>query len=68
MCVQKANGLLNDHHGGSETSEPHSYLPGLQNLGVALWKFQLQTAGTLHGQPGQTSAVLARTTESLKYI
>lgn len=68
MCAQKANGLLNDHRGGFEISEPHSCLPGLQNLGVALWKFQSQTAGTWRGQPGQMSAVLARTTESVKYI
>lgn len=68
MCVQKADGLLNDHHGGSEISELHSCLPGQQNLEAALWKFQSQTARTWHGQPDQMSAGLARTIESVKCI
>jgi hypothetical protein len=68
MCAQKANGLLNDHHGESEISELHSCLLGQQNLEAALWKFQSQTAKTWHGQPDQMSAGLARTTESVKRI
>ena len=68
MCAQRAVGQLNDHHDGSETSEPHSCLRGLQNLEVALWKFRSQTAGTWHGQPDQKSAVHARTTGSEKRI
>lgn len=66
MCAQKAGGLLNDHHGGFEISELHSCPPGQQNLEVALWKSQSQTARIWHGQPGQMSAGLARTTESVK--
>jgi len=68
MCVRKADGLLNDHHGGSEISELHSCLPGQQNLGVELWKCQSQIVGTWHVQPGQMSVVLARTTVSVKNI
>ena len=68
MCAQMAVGQLNDHHDGFEISEPRSCLPGLQNLEVAIWTFRSQTAGTWHGQPDQTSAAHARTTESEKRI
>jgi hypothetical protein len=68
MCAQRAIGQLNDHHGGSEISEPRSCLPGLQNLEAAPLKFQSQIAGTWHGQLDQMSAVHARTIESEKCI
>ena len=62
--VQKASGRWSDRLCESGISESHSFLPGQQSLGGALWKFPWQTAETLPGLLGQKTAAPSKTTES----